>query len=1047
MKKLSVFETKSISIAPLMVIILLGMFCISQSAFGQDLKVITGKITDSTGEALSGATVTVKKTGKGVSAGPDGVYSLQAAANDLLVFSFSGYETQELPVNGRTSLDLILKRNISDLADVVIMGYGSQKKATVTGSVTVVSGATLKTTPTTSLSNGLAGRLPGLTAVNSSGEPGGDGSLLRIRGSNTLGNNAPLVVLDGIILSSSFDHIDQSDIESITVLKDASAAIYGARAANGVILVKTRRGSRGKPTMDFIHNQGITMPTIVPKLADAPTFAQAMNEIDLYRNRQPRYSEEVIQKFRDGSDPWKYPNTDWYDEVFKSFSNQTYDNLSLRGGSENVTYFISAGYKTQDAIYRNSATKYLQYNFRANLDAQVSKNIRLGVDLSGIQENNNYPVFGANDILFGLLRAFPTVPAYWPNGLPGPDVEYGVQPVLVTSDIGGYNRHRTFNAQGNAHIDVNIPWVKGLSFTGNASIFKKFYSLKQWRKPWYVYAWDYQTYDSNNEPVLVKTKKGYSDPSLNQLSENTQNTTLNFLLNYERQFGVHYFKFLAGTEKFTGDVNNFSAYRRYFVSTALEELFAGGDLEKNNGGSASKSARLNYFGRVNYNLLQKYLLEFVWRYDGSYIFPENKRFGFFPGVSVGWQIAQEDFWKNNVPGVNYLKLRASWGQTGNDLITPYQYLATYGFGTFHPLLGSWSLSPGTMTSSPYIFNQTIEAKTLTELRIPNPNVTWELSRQANIGFDGQLFDGKVFFTVDYFHNVRSKILIKRNASVPSSTGLTLPEENIGKVSNRGFDFEVGYNGSANDFTYRISVNGGFAKNRIEYWDESPGVPEYQRTTGHPMNSWLLYNAIGIFRDSAAVAKYPHWEGARPGDIIFEDVNGDGEINGLDMTRTYKNNIPTFTGGLNINLGYKHFYLNMLWQGAAGAVQVRYVPSGDGWGNYLQEDLDGRWTPDNPDASKPRTWSRIDEYWMYAEASTNNTYWLRNSDYVRLKSAELGYNFPKRLYEKIGLGGLRVYLNGMNIFTIDKLKSSDPEAQYFYGYPVNKVFNAGINIIL
>ncbi|MBL7699590.1 MAG: TonB-dependent receptor [Chitinophagaceae bacterium] len=1011
------------------------------------MKEIRGKVTDSTGEVLPGASVTVKKTGQGTSASSDGTYSIKAADDDVLVISFSGYNSQEIPVGGRSTIEITLHKNVSDLADVVVMGYGSQKKATITGSVAVISGATIKTAPTTSLSNGLAGRLPGLTAVNSSGEPGGDGSLLRIRGSNTLGNNAPLIVLDGIVLSSSIDHLDQSDIESITVLKDASAAIYGARAANGVILIKTKRGARGKPTIDYIHNQGITMPTIVPKLADAPTFAQAMNEIDLYRNRAPRYTAEEIQKYRDGSDPWKYPNTDWYGETFKSSSNQTYDNLSMRGGSDNLSYFLSAGYKYQDAIYKNSATNYSQYNIRANLDGQVSKDIRVGVDLSGIQENSNYPVFGANDILFGLLRAFPTMPAYWPNGLPGPDIEYGVQPVLVTSDIGGYNRYRTFNAQGNAHIDVNIPWIKGLSFNGNASIFKKFYNAKQWKKPWYVYAWDYQTYDSNNEPLLVKAKKGYSDPSLNQSNENTQNITLNFLVNYEKQFGEHYLKFMAGTEKFTGDVYNFSAYRRYFVSTTLEQLFAGGDLEKNNAGSASTTARLNYFGRVNYNFLQKYLLEFVWRYDGSYIFPENKRFGFFQGVSVGWQIAQENFWKENIPAVNYLKLRASWGQTGNDLITPYQYLSTYGFGTFFPILGSWSLTPGYMTTSPYIFNQSIEAKTLTELRIPNPNVTWEVSQQANVGFDGQLFDGKVFFTVEYFHNVRNKILIKRNASVPSSTGLTLPEENIGKVSNRGLDFEIGYNGSANDFTYRVSINGGIAKNRIEYWDEAPGVPDYQKTTGHPMNSWLLYNAIGIFRDSAAVAKYPHWEGARPGDIIFEDVNGDGQINGLDMKRTYKNSIPTLTGGLNVSLGYKNFYLNMLWQGAAGAVQVRYVPSGDGWGNYLQEDLDGRWTPDNPDATKPRTWSRIDEYWMYAEASTNNTYWLRNSDYIRLKSAELGYNFSRKLYEKIGLSGLRIYLNGMNMLTIDKLKSSDPEALYFYGYPVNKVFNAGINVIL
>lgn len=928
---------KSSLTATLYSILSFSLILLQFAGFAQADIEVKGSISNESGEPLEGASIQIKGTKKGVTSGAAGNYVIQAQKGDVIIFSFLGYEAQEVKIDRQTSLNIVLHKATSSLEDVVVVGYGTQKRATITGSISVVDGKTLQSLPVTSLSNSLSGRLPGLTALNSSGEPGGDGALLRIRGSNTLGNNSPLIILDGIELTNSFDHLDQSDIESITVLKDASSAIYGARAANGVILITTKRGKSGKPTIEFTHNEGFVRPTVVPKMVDAATYAQLMNEIDMYRNRTPRYSEEDIQKYRDGSDPWKYPNTNWYKAIYKPFASQRYDNLLLTGGSEGIKYFVSAGYKYHDAIYKNSATNYSQFNFRSNLDGQVTKNIKLKVDISGVQENNNYPLIGASNIFFSVLRQFPNLPAYWPNGLPGPDVEYGLQPVLIVTDVGGYNKHRAFNIQVNAGVEIKVTMISGLTFNGNIGLFKRFYNFKQWKKPWYVYTWDYQTYDSNNEPLLVKTQKGAADPSLSMSNINNQNTTLNFLVNYEKPWRNHYLKLLGGVERFTSDMASFNAFRRYFVSTAIDQLFAGGDLDKDNTGTASQTARLNYFGRINYNYQQKYLIEFVWRYDGSYIFPAEKRFGFFPGISAGWKISDENFWKNNVSIINDLKLRASWGKTGNDLITPYQYLASY------------SLSNRT-----YVFNTTVEAKLLSELRIPNPNVTWEVAQQTNIGFDGHMLNNKFFFSFDYFRNLRSNILIQRNASVPSSTGLTLPAENIGKVSNRGFEFEFGFTDRYNDLALQFSLNGGFTKNRIEFWDESPGVSDYQKSTGHPMGSMLLYNAIGIFRDQAAVDKYPHWPGARPGDIIFEDVNNDGQINGLDQVRIFKNNIPTFTGGLSIGVTYKNFYMNALLQYATGAMQIHYVPSGDGWANYLEEDIDGRWTPDNIDAKKPRT---------------------------------------------------------------------------------------------
>ena len=472
---------------------------------------------------------------------------------------------------------------------------------------------------------------------------------------------------------------------------------------------------------------------------------------------------------------------------------------------------------------------------------------------------------------------------------------------------------------------------------------------------------------------------------------------------------------------------DFNAFRRYFVSQAIDQMFAGGNLNKDNGGTASNLARLSYFGRLNYNYLGKYLAEFVFRYDGSYIFPSAKRFGFFPGVSLGWLIGEENFWKKNLSFINYFKLRGSWGQTGNDRIEPYQYLSSYAF----------------IPSNTYVFNQVVEQNALAETRIPNPNVTWEIANQSNIGFDGEMFNGKFKFSADYFYNLRTNILWQRNASVPATTGLTLPRENIGKVANQGFEFQIGYNNKIGGLKYSVSVNGGSQKNRIKFWDEAPGAPDYQKSTGHPMNSQLLYNAIGIFKDQAAVDAYPHWSGARPGDIIFEDVNKDGKIDGLDMVRSYKTDIPTFQGGINIDLAYKGFFASIFLQGASGAARAHLTYSGD-VGNFLVDDVVGRWTPENTNASKPRTWNRDDQYWSL-NAGINNTYWLRSNDYIRLKNVKIGYNIPATINKMLGVNGLSIYFSGFNLLTLTKLTGYDPETIGDSAYPPSKVYNIGLDL--
>ncbi len=1014
----------------------------SIAVFAQQKTVIKGTVTSADNNGvLPGVTVVVKGTANGTSTDNHGKFSLEAQPGDTLMFHYVGFVEQRVAVGNQRNITVSLKQLSNLLSDVVVVGYGTQKKATLTGSVVNVTGSELQRSPAPNISNSLAGRLPGLVVVTRTGEPGNDGSLLRIRGVNTLGDNSPLVVVDGIA-HRDLNRIDPATIESITVLKDASAAIYGSEAANGVILVTTKRGKEGKPQLQVNLSQGWNQPTVLPKMADAASYAQMINEIKMYLGQPARYSPDDIKKFKDGSDPWGHPNTDWFKATIKPWSPQHYASISLSGGADRIKYFVSGGTNYEDGIFYHSATYYSQANFQSNIDAKISNNIHLSVDLAARQQNNHFPGAngqgsggGALNTWWALNRQYPYLPAYWPNGKPGPDVEYGQNPILTTTDATGYQLDKTYVMQGDVRLDITIPWVSGLSVSGDVSYDKNILNHKQFEKPWYVYTWDGLSYDNNHTPVLVKGRRGVTDPRLWQSMTDGSRSTLKALINYERSINdKHNIKLLFGTERTMGESMNFNAFRRYFTTAAIDQMFAGGDLLKDNGGSASQEARLSYFGRFNYDYEGKYLAEFIFRHDGSYIFPEASRFGFFPGISLGWRISQENFWKNNIPVVNELKIRGSWGQTGNDRIAPYQYAASFGYN-------------GT-----YTFNQNTVVKTTTQIRTPNPNITWEVANQSNIGFDGQMFDGKIDFSADYFYNIRSNILWWKNASVPASTGLSLPQQNFAKVANKGFEAQIGYNNKIGDFSYSISVNGAYAKNKILFWDETPGIPDYQKSTGHPMGSRLYYHAIGIFRDQKAVDNYPHWAGARPGDIIFEDVNKDGKINGLDLVRDNKTDIPTFTGGMSINLGYRNFDAAILIQGAAGAERAFTEFSGEA-GNFRMDNVVGRWTPDNPGAQKPRAWNRNSQYWM-TDGWPNNTYWVRNSDYLRAKNIEIGYSLPQKITRKLGIDALRVYASGLNLFTMTSFKDFDPEAPNSDPasiwvnsevYPLNKTYNFGLTV--
>jgi len=1028
--------------------LVLLMVLMSGMAFAQQ-KLVTGKVTDESGASVPGVSVIVKGTTTGTVTDVDGKYNLSVPANsNVLSFSFVGMISIDTPIGQKTVIDAVMKNEVTGVEEVVVVGYGVQKKVTATGAVTSAKGADLQKSPSTNMSNNLIGRLPGLTAVSRSGEPGADGAILRIRGTNTIGTgneNNVLVVIDGVA-GRGLERLSSNDIESVTVLKDASAAIYGSQAANGVILITTKRGSLGKPKVTIGMNTGVSQPTRVPDMANASQYATMLNEVAYYKSynatthtysagRNTVYSAADIQKYSDGSDPWGHPNTDWFGTVFNNWAGQNNQNASISGGTENMKYFISLGAQFQNGIYKNSATNYKQYNFRTNIDGKVNKYISLAFDVAGREEIRDYPTRSAGTIFRMLMRGKPNMQAFWPNGDPGPDIEYGDNPAVTTTAATGYDLGKTYVLQSNLRTVIIVPWISGLSVTANASFDKTFLFHKKFETPWYLYSWD-----GNADHKTTKGKRGLDAPQLSEDMADGQSLNINAYATYEKTIAEkHNIKLMAGAEKRSGKNDIFNAFRKNYISGAVDQLFAGAtDQYMSNSGSATQNAYMSYFGRVNYDLNKKYMIEFVGRYDGSYMFPASKRFGFFPGISGGWRISDENFWKNNITLVNDFKLRASWGQTGNDRIKEYMYLTTYGGD-----INNDGKIDGADNRS-YVFGG-VDKKLLLETKIPNPNVTWEVANQANIGFDALLFNSKISVAADYFNNIRSQILIQRNASIPSSTGLTLPPENIGKVRNRGFEANIGYHGQVGEFQYDVSINGSYSKNKILFWDETPGLQDQQKSTGKPIGSSLYYQAIGIFKDEAAIAAYPHWAGAKPGDIIFKDVSGpdsipDGKIDGLDRVMNEKNNFPRFIGALNINLRYKQFDLAMLFQGTTGAVQYVNPESGD-IGNYYKLYADNRWTPENTTASFPRSWNRDEEYWR----SQQNTFWLQNMNYIRMKNVEIGYSLPSKLNKTLGIEGLRFYVNGQNVLTFSKQKLIDPELEQGTSYPLSRIITGGLTL--
>ncbi|MFD1754355.1 SusC/RagA family TonB-linked outer membrane protein [Rufibacter sediminis] len=994
---------------------------------------VKGKVTDETGTGLPGVTVLLKGTSTAAPTDADGSYTIQTPSGEgTLVFSFISYETQEVAIGNRTTINVSLKTDAKTLDEVVVVGYGVQKKATVTGSISEVQGAAINRSPQPNVSNSLAGRVSGVIINNRGGEPGYDGAEIRVRGLATTGNNDVLIVVDGVPGQiGGLDRLDPNDIESITVLKDASAAVYGNRAANGVILVTTKRGTTGKPTVSYNFNQGFSSPTRLPKFADAATYASILNEIDYYNNTagglNQRYTPEEIELFRNGSDPLNYPNTNWLDEVLNSVALQNRQNLSVNGGTENVKYFASLGTVYQDALYKDGATKYKQYNFRTNLDANITDRFSVGLSLSGRQEDRQFPQFGAGGIFWQTYRAYPFIPARYPNGMPSQGVEGGINPVMIVTDAAGLNKNQRLTFNGILRARYDFAFLEGLSVDGFYSVDRGQSFTKSFVKPYLVYS-----YEGNDtyKPVTVGEPKA----SLSQIQENTGLLTANIKLNFERHFGDHGINAFVGYEQSENNLEHLEAGRRNFPTILTPELSQGGTgpNDRSNAGWSWIFTRRSYLGRVAYNYKEKYLAELQMRADGSANFPKNSRWGYFPGLSLGWRISEEGWFKNSLPFMNELKLRASYGELGNDNVGSNQFMNNYTFGNQYVIGGE--VYPG-----------------LNLVKLANPNITWEVAQKTDVGVSG-IFLNNFNFEFIYFQQKRKDILANRNASVPNTTGIVnphgsdalVPSENIGRVDNNGIEATLGFDKNAGDFRYNISGNITYAKNKIVFIDEAPSILDYQRQTGGPMNTSLLYRSIGIFRTQEDLDRYPHPSGAKLGDLIYEDFNKDGKITADDQVRTDLGNIPQIMYGLNLGAEYKGFDLSILFQGQA-KVRQYVLPDVGLSGNYFSTWADNRWSPSNPNGSYPRVDTRTGS--AVSGGLFPSDFWFYNTAFLRLKNVELGYNLPSQLLSRIKIENVRVFANAFNLATFTKVKDFDPEtssgnAQF---YPQQRIINLGVNV--
>jgi TonB-linked SusC/RagA family outer membrane protein len=1002
---------------------------------------ITGQVNDKTNRTLPGVNVVEKGTTNGTITDADGKFSLNVTkSNAVLQFSFIGYIKKEIPLDGKASLNIVLVEDVLMLEETVIVGYGSQKKMTVTGAITSVQSDDIIKSPQPSVANTLAGRVTGLTTVQYSGQPGGDDPNIFIRGigSLTQAASAPITLVDGV--ERPFTQLDPNEIESITVLKDASAtSVYGIKGANGVIIVTTKRGTEGAPKISFSATTGLQVPTRILDFADSYTWAKLYNEAQLNDNPAaiPKFSNAVLEKYRTQSDPLIYPDFNIWKYMLKPSAPQSQQNVNISGGTKDVKYFVSLGLLSQDGLFRQFDTDYNwnftyhRYNYRANVDINVTRTTKLGLNIGGRTEIRNIP----NDAtgLASPLRYFFQEPPFITAGIvDGKRIvtatRYHNVSSIPSDGLGVLFGRGFINYLKNVlNLDISLNQqlgfiTKGLEFRSKVS-YNSEYNHNKTRSTSSAYyeAWYKTDVDATavGDSSVVLRKFG-NDGILNYSEAFTKarNWYLEGGLTYNRSFGDH-------------NVTGLLLYNesKNYYPTVYPDIAMG---------------YVGLVGRATHDYKTKYLAEINLGYNGSENFAPGKRFGFFPSFSGGWVVTEENFMKR-FTFLNYLKLRASYGVVGNDklgtnrfLYLPDSYSANsggYNFGADNPQ------------------NQI----TASELKVGNPGVTWEKAKKQNYGVDLRLVNGKLGMSFDYFYEYRDNILTTRG-TVPGIIGVTLPAVNIGIVKNHGYEAELSWRDKIGDFSYFIRPNMSFARNKIIYKDEVPQPYEYLYSTGLSVGQPFCYITDGFWtaQDIAHISDFPKDVGVPiPGTWRFKDLNGDKKIDSYDRRPYGYPDNPEYIFSTTIGFNFKGFDFSMLWTGITHVSRQLgssfEVPFGSvGATSLLQYMVDERWTPAT--ASTATFPSFAFTTWGTSGVNIRVSDWsLKDGSYVRLKNAEIGYTMDAALLKRLRLGisTVRIYANGYNLLTFDKLKFYDPEAKVNNDnnpyYPLMQIFNVGVNI--
>ena len=1001
----------------------------------QQSKKVVGIVTDAQGEALIGVNIVVKGKDIGGITDINGRFSMDVEADDVLEFSYIGYESQQIKVGRHSSLNITLIEDSQDIDEIVVVGYGVQKKATLTGAVAAVNSEEITRTKNQYVSNTLSGKIAGLRVHEKTGEPGA----MTMQDFQIRGMGSPLVIIDGVP-RSDMNNLDPNEIESVSVLKDASAAIYGVRAANGVILVTTKKGTPGKTRFNYNGFFGVQKAIGLPEVLDAVGYMTLMNERELNNKRSVLFSEEQIEEYRNGTKT----STDWAHMGQRKYAPQHQHNLSVNGGSEKVSYFVNFGYVSQESLFESNSLNYERYNIRSNITAQLSNRLKAQAIIGGYMDVKHNMSQNASQVYKGAWSIEPIISTY-ANDDPRylSKVADGLHPLAIADrDVSGYNDRRVKKFMGTFNLEYKIPYIDGLVAKGSYSYDYKNQDTKTFKK-----AFDLWEYSAEDDKYLSSS---YMSPSnITRGTIEWENTLLQLSLNYSKTFlRDHQINALFLYEEEMQRADNFSAYRETTMDV-IDELFAGyteNQKATQNTGNVYERTNKGFVGRIDYNYKSKYMIEVSARYDGSSKFAPNHRWGFFPAVTGGWRISEERFFKEQVPFVDNLKIRASYGLMGSDEALDYQFLQGY-----------------TYPSGGYFFDTYVSA--VGRSKLPNPEISWYDVKTTDIGLDFTLWKGLLSGSVDYFVRKRDGLLADSGNSLPSTLGANMAQGNLNSDKRYGFEFELSHKNRINKFNYRISANFSWTRHKVLYRERAESTSYYdnwRNNASYRHDDFLWgYGVNGQFTSFEEIYNAPILDSKGnssyfPGGYDYEDWNGDGVIDALDQH-------PIAPKGQRISYGftlealYNGFDFSAVFQGLG--IVLRSYPAQfeqplewgrnglamflDRWHRADEFDPDSEWIP----GKYPSTYRDTPAEDGYNRASLKNRL---NGSYLRLKSLEVGYSLPKTLLSKVGIQGVRVYLNAYNLLTFSPLNGIvDPErpdnSDSGYTYPTTATYNIGVNL--